>query len=454
MTRRNALLGVAAMACAVAVQAAPDQPAQGGGAVEEIDAGALSAYAPPACVAGVPFADITCTTPYDAWIEQFARDGITGGCGGGNYCPSLPVTRDQMAVFIERAMRGTGNWPAHVAYAWAVKNTDGSPNSTGSGTALLAAVASIPSSGNDAPSASNPWLLKVGPGNYDLGTGALQLPAHVALEGASQDATVITAAGYSAAGVGTLTLGGFNDVSALSVDNSGNSTYDIAIYVNGSGNRFTHVGAYAQSPSNVSGTAIGVYAATSSSVAMGDVDVTATNTYSTYGIESVGGAVAMSHATISVSGANASGSSFGVHVSSSGASLSVSAGSSISASGGFQPVAIHVDGTAATVNEIRDSLLNAPDSNTIGAVDINGAVAVLQNDDISSSKNAINTASSASVEINNCRVKGGTTWIANGSTATTKAGASLLSGTTSNSGTLVCGANYSASYVSLGNLCP
>ncbi len=67
-------------------------------------------YTPPACVAGVPFADVTCTTPYDAWIEQFAADSITGGCGNGNYCPTLAVTRNQMAVFIERAMRGTGTW--------------------------------------------------------------------------------------------------------------------------------------------------------------------------------------------------------------------------------------------------------------------------------------------------------------------------------------------------------
>ncbi len=67
-------------------------------------------YTPPACVAGVPFADVTCTTPYDAWIEQFAADSITGGCGNGDYCPNSTVTRNQMAVFIERAMRGTANW--------------------------------------------------------------------------------------------------------------------------------------------------------------------------------------------------------------------------------------------------------------------------------------------------------------------------------------------------------
>ena len=67
-------------------------------------------YTPPACVSGVPFSDITCTTGFDPWIEQFGADGITAGCGGGKYCPSTPVTRDQMAVFIEKAMHGTSAW--------------------------------------------------------------------------------------------------------------------------------------------------------------------------------------------------------------------------------------------------------------------------------------------------------------------------------------------------------
>ncbi len=60
-----------------------------------------SAYAPPAC-AGV-FADVECApTPAFAvdWIEQLSTEGITGGCGGGNYCPDSPNTRGQMAVFI------------------------------------------------------------------------------------------------------------------------------------------------------------------------------------------------------------------------------------------------------------------------------------------------------------------------------------------------------------------
>jgi hypothetical protein len=173
-------------------------------------------YTPPPCVAGVPFADITCTTFYDAWIEQFARDGITAGCGGGNYCPNENVTRAQMAVFVEAAMRGTGSWPAHTQLVWAVKAADGSPDPIASGTALLNAVAAIPTSGNDAPSASNPWLLKIGPGVFDLSTGQLDLPSYVNLEGSGQDVTTVQSVNSDS----TLVVIGTNRVSSLTVANT------------------------------------------------------------------------------------------------------------------------------------------------------------------------------------------------------------------------------------------
>ena len=59
-----------------------------------------SAYAPPACT-GV-FADVACPSPFADWIEQLAAEGITGGCGGGNYCPDNPVGRGSMATFLVR----------------------------------------------------------------------------------------------------------------------------------------------------------------------------------------------------------------------------------------------------------------------------------------------------------------------------------------------------------------
>jgi hypothetical protein len=60
-----------------------------------------SFYDPPAAT-GV-FLDVPVGSFADKWIEQLALEGITGGCGGGNYCPNDPVARDQMAVFLVRA---------------------------------------------------------------------------------------------------------------------------------------------------------------------------------------------------------------------------------------------------------------------------------------------------------------------------------------------------------------
>ena len=38
------------------------------------------------------------------FIEALAASGITGGCGGGNYCPDNPITRAEMAVFLSAAL--------------------------------------------------------------------------------------------------------------------------------------------------------------------------------------------------------------------------------------------------------------------------------------------------------------------------------------------------------------
>lgn len=46
------------------------------------------------------FSDVPCTVWYAPWVEELARRGITGGCGGGQYCPTAPTSRAQMAVFL------------------------------------------------------------------------------------------------------------------------------------------------------------------------------------------------------------------------------------------------------------------------------------------------------------------------------------------------------------------
>ncbi len=67
-------------------------------------------YVPPACTPGF-FDDVPCPSTYAAWIEALANEGITGGCGGNNYCPTSPVRRDQMAVFLLKAKYGSTYTP-------------------------------------------------------------------------------------------------------------------------------------------------------------------------------------------------------------------------------------------------------------------------------------------------------------------------------------------------------
>ena len=57
-------------------------------------------YIPPALEADTGFGDVSSAHWAASWIKQLAAEGITGGCGNGNYCPDAPVTRAQMAVFL------------------------------------------------------------------------------------------------------------------------------------------------------------------------------------------------------------------------------------------------------------------------------------------------------------------------------------------------------------------
>jgi hypothetical protein len=63
-------------------------------------------FSAPACTAP-PFDDVATTSPFCPFIAELARRGVVGGCGGGNYCPTSPVTREQMAVFVLRTLEAS-----------------------------------------------------------------------------------------------------------------------------------------------------------------------------------------------------------------------------------------------------------------------------------------------------------------------------------------------------------
>jgi hypothetical protein len=67
-------------------------------------------FAPPACTTA-PFPDVPCASPFAPWVKELVARGITSGCGGGLYCPTNPVTREQMAVFLLKTGLGAGFVP-------------------------------------------------------------------------------------------------------------------------------------------------------------------------------------------------------------------------------------------------------------------------------------------------------------------------------------------------------
>ena len=70
-----------------------------------------SSYTPPAVGVSSGFSDVATDYWAAAWIKQLAAEGITGGCGSGNYCPDATVTRAQMAVFLLKAKYGSSYSP-------------------------------------------------------------------------------------------------------------------------------------------------------------------------------------------------------------------------------------------------------------------------------------------------------------------------------------------------------
>jgi glucose/arabinose dehydrogenase len=69
-------------------------------------------FDPPAPT-GTTFADVPATHPFAKWIEQLAREGITGGCSASppQYCPDASMTRGEMAVLLLRSTHGAGYGP-------------------------------------------------------------------------------------------------------------------------------------------------------------------------------------------------------------------------------------------------------------------------------------------------------------------------------------------------------
>ncbi len=71
---------------------------------------------PASVVASHIFSDVPTGMTGHAAIEAIYDAGITGGCGGTKYCPTDPVTRAQMALFMQRGFPRVAYAPSETGF--------------------------------------------------------------------------------------------------------------------------------------------------------------------------------------------------------------------------------------------------------------------------------------------------------------------------------------------------
>lgn len=59
----------------------------------------------------VDFLDVPPTDPFHDFVDSIARNGVSAGCGSGDFCPTDYVLRSQMAVFLLRGEHGSAYVP-------------------------------------------------------------------------------------------------------------------------------------------------------------------------------------------------------------------------------------------------------------------------------------------------------------------------------------------------------
>ena len=281
------------------------------------------------------------------------------------------------------------------------------------GTALLNNLAGITADVN------NPYVIKLGPGIYDIGVGSCQMKEYVDVEGSGENTTTIT--GHN--GVGVVQGASNAEIRFLTVRNTGGGTEAIGIYNPSASPKIMNVTASASGGINYN---IGVENAFSSPT-MTNVTVSASGGSNSQGVLNHYSSPTMTNVT--ASGSEGNEFNFGVYndFTSSPTMTNVTA----SASGGTDNYGVFNSSSSPTMTNVTAS--------GSGGTTNRGVYSEI----------------SGTIRINHSVIKGSTNTVWNGSGVTTYVGNTQLDGgPASNSGTLTCAGVYSETYTFYASTCP
>jgi hypothetical protein len=183
-----------------------------------------AAFNPQPCD-GSEYTDVPQASDFCPWIRQLKLDEITEGCAAGRYCPDGPVTRQQLAVMLERLARGTDTFKLQQRYAKvatvALLGTGDYDNPDKAIDDLVAWCGS--------PGVNNRCLVRVEPGIYTL-PSTLVLPDYVDLEGAGLEMTRLDFAGTDDANAPAILPVGEGEVRDLEIRASGGD-YPLCLFL-------------------------------------------------------------------------------------------------------------------------------------------------------------------------------------------------------------------------------
>jgi hypothetical protein len=214
-------------------------------------------FVPPPCNGLSPFTDVPADSSFCPWIQQMNADHISQGCGGGNYCPQGPVTREQLSLILEKAVRGTDTFKIDAG------TLDGLDSKQFRRRHARVAVVAYDGSGDypapqqalnalatwcGTPDSHQHCLVSIQPGTYYL-TVPLVIPSYVDVAGSGEEQVVLTpgfATSFTAPVVNAGGVGELRDLQITVYD--GDEAVGVVVEGDQSERLFRRVTVHTQSP--------------------------------------------------------------------------------------------------------------------------------------------------------------------------------------------------------------